>query len=77
MFPKIGVPENGWFIVENPIKMDDLGVTLVLEIPKSTNIIFVGPWMRFFLLKTTYSRPRKKSSSSFLIIFRSGDSYGI
>ena len=27
VFPKIGVPENGWFIVENPIKMDDLGVT--------------------------------------------------
>ncbi len=23
VFPKIGVPENGWFIVENPIKMDD------------------------------------------------------
>ena len=25
MFPKIGVPQNGWFIRENPIKMDDLG----------------------------------------------------
>ena len=28
MFPKIGVPENGWFIMENTIKMDDLGVSL-------------------------------------------------
>ena len=25
MFPKIGVPQNRWFIMENPVKMDDLG----------------------------------------------------
>ena len=25
MFPKIGVPQNGWFILEDPSKMDDLG----------------------------------------------------
>ena len=24
-FPKIGVPQNGLFIMENPINMDDLG----------------------------------------------------
>ena len=26
--PKIGVPQNGWFIMAIPIKMDDLGVPL-------------------------------------------------
>ena len=31
VFPKIGIPQNGWFIMENPVKMDDLGIPLFSE----------------------------------------------
>ena len=38
VFPKIGVPQNGLCIMENPIKMDDLGVPPFSETTMSCNL---------------------------------------
>jgi len=40
-FPKTEVPQNGWFIMENPIKMDDLGVPLFSETPNCSELLLL------------------------------------
>ena len=43
VFPKIGVPQNAWFIMENPIKMDDLGIPLFSETTICPEKIYCTP----------------------------------
>ena len=45
VFPKIGVPQNGRFLVENPIKMDDLGGTTIFG---NIQMLIVQKIMVFF-----------------------------
>ena len=63
VFPRIGVPQNGWFIMENPIKVEWFGGTTILGNPHMCLRSFFhlgkaknsGPWdvpslpLRFYL----------------------------
>ena len=57
VFPKIGVPQNEWFIRENHIRIDDVGVPPFLESPISTCMY---KWC---------SHPRTKISTRRLSVF--------
>ena len=43
VFPKIKVPQNGWFVMEIPIKMDDVWVPLFLETSIWISEIYSSP----------------------------------
>jgi len=45
VLPKIEVPQNGWFLMQNPIKMDDLGKPTIfgnIHIGDYTTQLYIG-----------------------------------
>ena len=58
-FPKIGIPHNGRFIMENPTKMDDLGGNpLFLEITHVVTLVFLIMSLGVFFKLNFYLRKR-------------------
>ena len=56
VFPKTGVPQNGWFMMEIPIKLDDLGVPPFSETPLCNTMFFPQHWMLGLVSRLRFNR---------------------
>ena len=64
VFPKIGVPQNGWFIMENPIKMDDLGGTTIFG---NTHMSIIPTQLCRFHPRHIPEKQQKNRGPSFIV----------